>query len=690
MRDLAGHPLRRDIEGLRALAVVLVLLFHAGVPGFSGGFVGVDVFFVLSGYLITRSLVMEAERTGGIRFGEFFARRLRRLLPAAALVLAVTAAAVRFVLPETMWRDFASDIIGAALYVSNWLFLTRSVDYLAEDVLPSPVLHFWSLSIEEQFYVIWPLIIAVAAVVAARRRWNVRRVALSLLLVLIVLPSFAYANHRLGVSPAAAFFDTGARLWELGLGAIAALLPQPGWAARMKPAMVAGLRAACVVVLLGAVVLVAPTALWPGPAALLIVLPTSFLVWSGGSPESRLDAVLGWSPVQWVGARSYSIYLWHWPPIAIADAAAGGIEISTAILITVASILPAAWSYRYVEHPVRYSAGLRRSSGLSLSVGANLTGVGVAAGALLLLGSYAVSFDDLATASDRDHGGVDALDGSSVSPGFLEDDLDVEAQLVGVQRLVPSPVNATSDRPRTYDDGCQVVDGRSTPVVCEYGAPDGDVRIALVGDSKALQWSSALISLAENHRWSLTVITKSSCPLTTSVLSLGELPLTDCLEWADQTLDILDAGSFDVVLVSQGRNVAYVDRAAVDARELMVRGMTDAYGRIERAGAQVVILMDNHHPGSNVYECVSRHRHDMRPCVFDRDDSRGGRPAQRRAAEQGFSVIDTGQWLCPEHPCLPVVDGILLYRQGSHLTTTAVDALAPLLEARLRAVADVE
>ncbi len=211
--------LRLDIEGMRTIAVGVVLAFHAGLPWFSGGFVGVDVFFVLSGFLITGLLAREVARTGRVRIGNFWARRVKRLLPASATVLAFSALVTYIWLPITQRQDFGGDIISAALYVVNWRLADRSVDYLAEDIGASPVQHYWSLSVEEQFYVIWPLLMVIVAVVAAKR-WKLGAFGV---LGLVTVASFAFSVQQSHSNPGTAFFVSTTRIWELGIGALLAL-----------------------------------------------------------------------------------------------------------------------------------------------------------------------------------------------------------------------------------------------------------------------------------------------------------------------------------------------------------------------------------------------------------------------------------------------------------------------------------
>ncbi|MGB7819765.1 MAG: acyltransferase, partial [Ornithinibacter sp.] len=216
-----SRSFRPDIEGLRAVAILTVLAYHAGLP-VRGGFVGVDVFFVISGFLITGLLVTELSRTGSISWLRFVGRRIRRLLPAAVLVLVVTSAVSWVVIPGLRRREVGVDIASAAAYVVNWVLARREVDYLASDARPSPVQHFWSLAVEEQFYVVWPLLV-IGLVLAARSvgRGPGRR-EVALVLGVLVAASFGWSVLAAATQPLPAFFTTTTRAWELGVGALLA------------------------------------------------------------------------------------------------------------------------------------------------------------------------------------------------------------------------------------------------------------------------------------------------------------------------------------------------------------------------------------------------------------------------------------------------------------------------------------
>lgn len=223
VKERPSAVFRPDIEGMRAIAIGLVLVYHAGVRQLPGGFVGVDVFFVISGFLITSLLVRELESTGRISLSRFYARRAKRLLPATGLVLVATAILTWWTVSAVDWRAFGMDIVSAALYIVNWRLADRSVDYLAEDVGASPVQHFWSLAVEEQFYIVWPLLI-VALAWWLRRHGRLRlRPVLTAGILAVIVPSLAYSVYLTANSPATAFFVTPTRLWELGIGALAAI-----------------------------------------------------------------------------------------------------------------------------------------------------------------------------------------------------------------------------------------------------------------------------------------------------------------------------------------------------------------------------------------------------------------------------------------------------------------------------------
>ncbi|MDN5744933.1 MAG: acyltransferase, partial [Nocardioidaceae bacterium] len=462
--------LRGDIEGLRALAVVSVLLYHAGLAWTPGGFVGVDVFFVISGFLITSLMLREVQREGCLRLGRFWARRARRLLPASALVLAFSAVVTVLWLPVISRKDFGGDIVGAGLYLVNWRLGYREVDYLAEGVGASPVQHYWSLAVEEQFYIVWPLLIALVIALVRRKRHR----ALLVTILAVSAASFAWSVHYSVAQPGLSFFVSTTRLWELGVGALLALAyPRVTSSARwLREAVGWGGLAA-----IGyAVLVIDGTTVWPGVATLLPVLGTAAVILAGGagSDSTTLGRLLGTRPAVWVGGLSYSLYLWHWPFLIAALGIWGDdLRVRFTLLVVLASAIPAWLSYRFVENPIRFSRRLaptRRAlvAGGALSALSGLVGLAV-------IGSHAL-VDTIPVASQRQAPGAAVL---------IDPDSDVDwSQVDQVDVLRADPTDA--DRPGIQQStDCIVNRTQDLYQACEFGKKDIDHTVVLVGDSKA-------------------------------------------------------------------------------------------------------------------------------------------------------------------------------------------------------------
>jgi peptidoglycan/LPS O-acetylase OafA/YrhL len=337
-------PFRPDIEGLRAVAVAAVVLFHAGVPGVGGGYIGVDVFFVISGFLITSLMLREVAITGGLSLLRFYGRRARRILPASSVVLVTVILAGYHWLGPLRGDEIASDGRWAALFASNFTFAAQSVDYLESQGAPSPLQHFWSLAVEEQFYFVWPAVLALLI-------WLGLRHATPAVLAIAVAASMACSVWHFGVTWS--YFSPATRAWELGAGCLLALV-----AGRLHR-IPAGLSLAMAGVGLAGIVVAALSfddgTPYPGYAAALPVLATVLTL------AGRGDALLGVAPLRWLGRISYSLYLWHWPVLVIAAQAFGPLTGVTRTGLVLLSVVLAILTYAAVEDPIRHSERLRRS-----------------------------------------------------------------------------------------------------------------------------------------------------------------------------------------------------------------------------------------------------------------------------------------------------------------------------------------
>ncbi|MGC4893811.1 acyltransferase family protein [Micromonospora sp. DT31] len=674
---------RADVAGLRAVAVGLVLLYHAGLPFVPGGFVGVDVFFVISGFLITGQLLGEIGRTGRISLTGFYARRAKRILPAATVVLAATAVAVRLFVPRGEWQAIGGDIAAAATYVVNWRFADRAVDYLAEDVAPSPVQHFWSLAVEEQFYLIWPLLIVLALLAARKlRRANVRPVLWAGLAVLAV-PSFTWSILETANSPERAFFVSTTRLWELGVGAAVALLATA--AARMRRSVAVALGWLGLVAIVASALLVSAKTAWPGYAAALPTLGAAAVIAAGAAAGSRGPVLLlGTRPFRWVGDLSYSLYLWHWPMLVVAAAHWGDLSLTEGVVVALASVVPAWLTFRLVENPLRYSRKISTSPRLALSLGGNFTLAGICAGlVLVLMGAWAAA---ATTTRARYAPGAALL---STTPGTapigpVPERFDV---------ITPDPLQIRQgfmDVPDTNRDKCfQQVAGAEV-LTCTYGNPNGATTVALVGDSKMDQWLPAFQVLAAQNDWKLVISAKAACAFTSATVVKGDgTPYPDCVAWNKALLKRLVEERPDYVVTSQSASTAVGGgdgRASVAA---MVAGVRSSWKKLDSVGVQVVVLANNPHPGAAV-SCADKNRKRLSACAFDRErhDQDPAYRMQRQAVAgtPRVKMIDLFDAVCPTDRCPVVFGNVLIYRGGSHIGAAYVKTTAPHLA---RALTDV-
>jgi peptidoglycan/LPS O-acetylase OafA/YrhL len=713
-----GPTFRTDLEGLRAIAVVLVLLYHARVPPFAGGYVGVDVFFVLSGFLITGLIVRELESTGRVSLSAFYARRARRLLPAAALVLLVTAIASAILLPPLQMPDVATDIASAAAYASNIRFALQATNYLASDVPPSPVLHYWSLGVEEQFYLVWPallLLVAGAAFAVGQRDRGLRR--LTVTFGAVFAGSLALAVWLTGVQQPWAFFSLPTRAWELALGGLlalpaAAFLGSPRWSPLLGWVGL-GLVVASGVVLNDATP-------YPGIAALVPTLGSALVIASGLGAASvpaaaagrRVPAAVGtaWSlpatvlslpPVRYLGRISYSLYLWHWPVLVLPAAVLGDLPGVVRLGLAMLSVLLAAASQRWIEEPIRHGRLLGARPSRSLAMAAALSFV--VAALSLSLGSRAVG--QLRAGGPAVGGGVDAVNlpapspptvvagsasvpPSSIAPGSVGTLPPLTAAPVP-EDLAPSLVAAKPDLPVIYSDGCHADPNATTPATgCVFGDSTSPTTVILFGDSHAAQWFPAFERLAIEHSWRLETFTKSACASADVNVWIGlyDRPYRECTAWRAAAFDRMAAEKPALVIVANDRNYTITIAGAMaytnQHEDVWRAGLTGTIRRLRADGAAVVVIGDTVRQLEDPPDCLSSHEDDASACATAFDDAVAvAHQSSERAATEaaGATFIDPTGWMCFTDPCPSVIGRFLVYRDTHHMTATYARALSDLV-----------
>ncbi len=665
---------RADIQGLRAVAVLMVLLYHARIPFVSGGFAGVDVFFVISGFLITGLMVRELERTGRLSLPSFWARRARRLLPATALVLAAVSVLTVLLLPQVRWSVTAGDIVAAAFYVINWRLASQSLDYLAQNYAASPVQHFWSLAVEEQFYVIWPVLIVLMAALARRRVWPLRRTLLAGVLA-IAVPSLIWSIH-LGAGTPSAYFVTTTRAWELGVGAVVALV-----AVRLRSLgrrLAQALTGAGVLTLIAVALWLPDTLPWPGSAALIPTLATAAVIGAGPAAGAGGAAlVLGLRPLQWIGDLSYSLYLWHWPLIVLATAHwENTLTPIHGLLVVAASTVPALLTYRLVESPLHHARFLSGAPWRALTLGAACTAIGLLAGFGL---QSAVPGYQAVPAAQRP--GAAAL---RTSP-------QTAIPRLGTSSITPDPLHAREDLPDLYARKCQDDYVESDVRPCRFGnTVGGSGTVVLIGDSRAAQWSPTLQVLAGQQHWRLITLTKAGCPFADVQIVKGsrghELAYTSCTDWNDGVRAWLRADPPDLVVTSAFYPYVTSIKGKVQAGPANHQALVDGYHRtwagLNKTRIPVIALRETPVMGRDVAECVSQHRKALHRCgTLRRKALRTAHILQPAATGLTRSVtVDlTRPGVCPAKVCPAVIGNVLIYRDEHHLTATYARTLAPLL-----------
>lgn len=708
-----ASELRRDIEGLRAVAVGVVVLYHAHFLGLRGGFIGVDVFFVVSGFLITSLLLREHSTSGRISLARFYGRRVRRLLPASCLVIVGTVVAGNIWLEPLRLRDLGTDAIASGGFIANIVFAQRGTDYLQSALPPSALQHYWSLAVEEQFYVIWPALLALLLWrgIGARSRAATG-------ITVISAASLAVCVWQTSASQPWAFFGLHARAWELGAGALLAL----SW-----PRITASsstIRGAAGWVGLGFVVVscfvIDEAMAFPGLIALAPVIGTMLVLAAGDDARTGPVLILRNAAMQWVGARSYSIYLWHWPALIIGEAAFDGpLSTTERIALIALSVIGADLSYRLVENPVRRSPALARRNTLTLGIGAGLVVVSITAGLALRGKSVDLATDVVATTptfvttTSAVEPTTSEGSGTTVAPlptNVVEttsapttipegppppvvsptEPLQAVVDAVSTENvpknLEPSLSGATGDKPIIYDDGCHLDAGSTEPGECIFGDVSSTFTVALFGDSHAAQWFDALDTIAKQRGWRLLALTKLGCTPIEQITYNSTVGATypQCKPWRENVKKRLAAERAAVVFISYSNRLLQVGAQQPFPDQVWLDGFKELIPELRALGSEPVLITDTPYPGRDVPICLSENISSVRNCSFSRE--RGIRQSRldtniAAAVDNAAQVLDVTNWLCTDKACPVIVGNLLVYRDSNHITTKYAEWLAPLIDA---------
>jgi parallel beta-helix repeat protein len=675
---------RPDVEGLRAIAVVAVILSHASL-GLPGGYVGVDVFFVISGFLITRQLVDEHRVRGRISFGGFYARRARRILPAATLVTVATLIMTwRWASPLQV-ASIAKDAVAAALFSVNWRLAAQGTNYFNASSAPSPFQHYWSLSVEEQFYVVWPMLLVIVALLFAKR-FGVTK-PLLVVLTAVVAASLWESIHLTPLNSSYAYFGTHTRAWELAVGALIAVgarsLP------RIPRPLAAGIGWAGCGAILAACFLYTSNTAYPGSAALLPVLGAAAVIVAGCGAAARFGpehVLLRRKLFQGTGRISYSLYLWHWPLlILVPDMLGHSLSLRQRLTVVAIAVGLSVVTFIFLEEPIRRQQKLVSQPVRAALMGAGLISISVLV-ALQIGSAVPVPGGNQPVSSAPEDFSINQL----LSGPTAQTGAGLTAQLVAASQLTSLPANVTptlAQAPNSFPNtqGCEVSEAATAPLLpCNsFGDVHSKTQVVLIGDSHAGMWFDGINQVALERHWRLAVFTKSGCsvgdyPGLENLSHTG--PYTQCTAWRPKMIAAVKALHPSLIIIgSEARPIASTES----------EGLISSIDALKVSGAKIAFLADvpSAETVGSVPDCLAKHLHNITACDIARSKAglnSPGRLAEIQAAESaGATVINPAVWMCTSSVCPVVVQGVIVYLDGGHITGEFGLLRAPQLGAAL-------
>ncbi|MFE4952309.1 acyltransferase family protein [Leifsonia sp. NPDC056665] len=702
--DRRGAPqpprtkMRLDLQGLRALAVGLVVLNHA-FEWPAGGFVGVDIFFVISGFLMTSVLHREYERSGRIRLLAFYRRRIRRLIPASVAVLAATVVGAWALFTSGRFVTTVWDAVASLFFVSNWRFAAAQTDYFAQGAQTSPLQHYWSLSLEEQYYLVWPAAILLIALLVARGRRP--RVLAAAITLAITAALFILSLQLTQADSASAYFITPARLWELSVGATVALCMP--WLSRVP----AFYRPAIALLSLAGMILasaITPSGQgFPAPWAALAVLSTAAFIAFPWQPKRSWLNPLDNPFLSYIGDISYSLYLWHFPAlIVVAELARGTSASGTAIpaLESIAlSVVLAALSYRFIEEPVRRSLWLepRKKKRSRRAPGSRARAVTLGAVAVATVGALVFAFT-----VDRNSSTPQAAVEKTAAPetGNMLDGGADRAALDSLSTAITTALAAKSWPELSpsmdsvvenyqFEQAVHACASSNYPGVdkCTWGDPNAPHSVALVGDSMSIAYVAMIRALVEGSGGQLRVTSLGlySCPFVdihtnspnpqyeAACPGRKELAISTVAEMRPEIVFIANGPAADINL-DTGKEITpaeyqqglkrYLERITPDAGKVVLLAPPPAQKDVREC----------YSPRSAPADCVTSVQPTWKKFTMS---------AEQTLTETGGQFVDTKQLFCVSNKCPAFVDGIPVKFDMTHITEEYARYIAPAFVALL-------
>lgn len=622
---------RPEIEGLRAIAILLVIAAHFGIPGFNAGFIGVDIFFVISGRLITSILVREHENHGRINLPRFYANRLRRLFPALALTVIVSSVAVYYLLSTTRQVGQSHAAAAAIVWLSNVYFTFADVNYFGQELASNIFLHTWSLGVEEQFYLVWPLLLLLVLGLTAKLG---RRLLLAIL-VMVFIASLATCLWLAPQQPNFAFYMMPTRAWQFAAGGLTWLLSKQASSAQNHVAGVIGLA-----LLLLALLIINPHTLYPSALALLPTLATCALLWAGTATGQITQRLLSLPWMQRIGGLSYSWYLWHWPVLVIGE------ELlpikghaGNALLALVLSLALAWLTHHLLENPIRF--GKPKQWLPRWQIGAALV-------LMVLFNSQILRWHTKTQ------------------------------NLISQEQTGNIYLRAAADLPIIYQHGCDEWYQSDEVKPCVYGQAQASKTAVLMGDSIGAQWFNTIAEMHDPQKWRLLVPTKSSCPMIEAPFFYERIgrEYTECQTWRRNAITWLNTQKIDRLFLGGTASPAFSDQEWQE-------GTAKLLGQFEKIIPAIYLIEANPTLGFSGPDCLMKYQASApEKCAQGRADNSRYRHVATLLEEvttryKNVHWLETASAVCPEGQCSALQGNTVVFRDTQHLTASFTTQATP-------------
>ncbi|MUK87361.1 acyltransferase family protein [Ornithinibacillus sp. L9] len=657
MTDLriAEKRFRPEIEGVRVFAALLVAIYHIWIGSVSGG---VDVFFIVSGYLITISLVTKMERQGKINYLEYVLGLTRRLIPLAFTVLFSVALISFIIIPQLQWKQIISEIFSSAFYYQNWQLATNAVDYLAQNNEASPLQHFWALSIQGQFYVTWPLVIFIAYVISTKLLKTPIRKTLLAILSIMFIASIGYSIYITTTNQPWAYFDTFARVWEFCLGGILALLI-PYLSLKRAISLIVGWLGLAIICFTGVILPV--STVFPGYAALLPTTGVILVIISAeNGSKFGVDRLLGMKPFQYFGNISYGFYLWHWPLLTFyyANFATDTVSFTAGIGIMILTTILSIISAKLIEKPIRKISVRQSKVKLALILFVFIISV-------MLVNTSWGYYSNKKESKFTDEYHVEDYPGAVAAFGNIKPNPDKEPILQEAEEasLLPSFYSSRSCYSNNKDE--------TEVKICSFGETENPkYTIALVGGSHSGHWFPALEELSEKLKLQIDVYNKDGCRFTDD--DMGGRMTEACMEWNENVLEPLMKNSPDIIFTT----------ANVNSEDTVPIGYINQWKKFEEI-SEIFAIRDNPRMNEKIPLCLETKS--IEECSKPREEALSETPPWENTdgIPSNVTFADLSDSFCDAETCYPVIGNIIVYRDQHHLTTLYVKTMAATLEEHL-------